>query len=55
MEQIPYWPEAQRQQAALSTNGHLIVVEGSGHAIHAEQPALVVDALQQVVDEARGH
>jgi pimeloyl-ACP methyl ester carboxylesterase len=55
MEQIPYWPEAQRRQAALSTNGRLIVVEDSGHAIHAEQPALVVDAVQQVVDEARGH
>jgi pimeloyl-ACP methyl ester carboxylesterase len=55
MEHLPYWPEAQRDQAALSTNGRLIVVEGSGHAIHAEQPALVIDAVLQVVDEARGH
>ncbi len=52
MEQIPYWPEAQRQQAALSTNGRLIVVEGSGHTIHWEQPALVIDAVLQVVDQA---
>jgi pimeloyl-ACP methyl ester carboxylesterase len=55
MEQIPYWPEAQNRLAALSTNGRLIVVEGSGHAIHAEQPALVIDAVQQVVEQARGH
>lgn len=55
MEQIPYWPEAQRRLALLSTNGRLIVVEGSGHAIHAEQPALVIDAVQQVVDQARGN
>jgi pimeloyl-ACP methyl ester carboxylesterase len=55
MGQIPYWPEAQRRQAALSTNGRLIVVEGSGHAIHAEQPAQVIDAVQQVVAQARGN
>jgi pimeloyl-ACP methyl ester carboxylesterase len=55
MEQIPYWPEAQRRMVALSTNGRLIVVDGSGHAIHWEQPALVIDAVRQVVDEARGH
>jgi pimeloyl-ACP methyl ester carboxylesterase len=55
MEQIPYWSEAQRRQAALSTNGRLLVVEGSGHAIQAEQPAVVIDAVQQVVDQARGH
>jgi pimeloyl-ACP methyl ester carboxylesterase len=55
MEQIPYWSDAQRQQAALSTNGRLIMVEGSGHVIHAEQPARVIDAVQQVVDEARGN
>lgn len=55
MEQIPYWPEAQRRQAALSTNGRLIVVEGSGHAIQTEQPALVIDAVRQVIDQARSH
>jgi pimeloyl-ACP methyl ester carboxylesterase len=55
MEQTPYWAEAQRQQAALSTNGRLIVAAGSGHAIHLEQPALVIDAIQQVVTQARGN
>ena len=55
MEHLPYWPEAQRRMAELSTNGRLIVVEGSGHAIHWEQPALVVGAVQQVIAQARSN
>ena len=55
MEILPFWPEAQRQQAALSTNGRLIIVEDSGHYIHWEQPAVVIDAVRQVVASARGH
>jgi pimeloyl-ACP methyl ester carboxylesterase len=50
MTGTPYWAEAQRRQAALSTNGHLIVATGSGHYIHWEQPALVIDAVRQVVE-----
>ena len=49
----PIWAEAQRRQAALSTNSQLIVAEGSGHAIHWEQPALVVDAVRQVIADVR--
>ena len=49
----PIWAEAQRRQAALSTNGRLIVAEGSGHSIHWDQPALVIDALRQVIEQAR--
>ena len=54
MEMLPFWPEAQRQQAALSTSGQLIVAEGSGHYIQWEQPALVIDAVRQVVGQVRG-
>lgn len=54
MAQTPNWPEAQRRHAALSTHGRLIVAEGSGHYVHWEQPALVIDAVRQVVEEARG-
>jgi pimeloyl-ACP methyl ester carboxylesterase len=53
MTATPYWAEAQRRQAALSTNGRLIVAEGSGHAIHWEQPTLVIDAVRQVIEQAR--
>ena len=53
MTATPHWAEAQRRQATLSTNGRLIVAAGSGHAIHWEQPALVVDAVRQVVEATR--
>lgn len=49
----PYWAEAQRRQAALSTNGRLIVPAGSGHYIHWEQPTLVIDAVRQVIEDVR--
>ena len=54
METIPRWTEAQHQQAAMSTNGRLTVVAGSGHYIQLEHPAVVIDAVQQVVTQARG-
>ena len=53
MTATPYWAEAQRRQAALSTNGRLIVPAGSGHYIHWEQPALVIDAVRQVIEDVR--
>ena len=53
MTATPYWAEAQRQQAALSTNGRLIIAEGSGHYIHWEQPTLVIDAVRQVIEDVR--
>jgi pimeloyl-ACP methyl ester carboxylesterase len=53
MNTIPRWVEAQQQQAAMSTNGHLIVVEGSGHYIQLDHPSVVIDAVQQVVKQAR--
>ncbi|MBK9715065.1 MAG: alpha/beta hydrolase [Kouleothrix sp.] len=53
MTVTPYWADAQRQQTALSPSGRLIVVAGSGHSIHWEQPALVIDAVRQVVKNAR--
>ena len=50
---IPSWAEAQRRQAALSSDSRLIVAQGSGHAIHWDQPALVIDAVRQVIEEVR--
>lgn len=54
MNTTPRWPEAQHQQAAMSTSGRLIVVEGSGHYIQLDHPAVVIDAVRQVVTQARG-
>jgi hypothetical protein len=53
MTATPYWVEAQRQQAALSTNGRLIVAAGSGHSIHWDQPMLVIDAVRQVIKDVQ--
>jgi pimeloyl-ACP methyl ester carboxylesterase len=33
----------------------LIVIKGSGHYIQLEQPAVVLDAVRQVVAQARSH
>jgi pimeloyl-ACP methyl ester carboxylesterase len=55
MATIPRWPEAQRRQAAMSTTGRLIVVAGSGHYIQLDHPAVVIDAVRQVVAQVRGH
>ena len=53
MTATPYWAEAQRRLAALSTNGRLIVPAGSVHSIHWEQPTLVIDAVRQVIEDVR--
>jgi pimeloyl-ACP methyl ester carboxylesterase len=39
--------------AGLSASGKRIVAEESGHNIHHDQPELVVEAIQQVVEEVR--
>ncbi len=54
MTSLPNWPEAQQHMAGISPNGRLIVVGGSGHLIHWDQPAVVIDAVRQVVGQVRG-
>lgn len=55
MAQLPIWREAQRQQAELSSEGRLIVAQGSGHYFQWEQPTLVIDAIRQVIAAAQRH
>lgn len=38
---------------AVSEQARHVVAEDSGHWIHLDQPALVIDAVRQVVDQAR--
>ena len=52
IDHLPFWKEAQQTMAGLSSNSRLIVAS-SGHAIHFEQPALVVESIHQVVGAAR--
>jgi pimeloyl-ACP methyl ester carboxylesterase len=52
IDHLPFWAEAQQIMTGLSSNSRLIVAPG-GHALHFEQPALVVESIRQVVDAAR--
>ena len=52
VDHMPVWKEAQLIMAGLSSDSRLIVAPG-GHAIHFEQPELVVESIGQVVAAAR--
>ena len=47
------WTEKHEEWVAKLPGGKHIVVENSGHFIQAEQPQVVIDAIKQVVDQAR--
>lgn len=49
----PTWAAAQNAMARLSTEGQLIVAESSGHAVHLDEPAIVIAAVARLVDEIR--
>jgi len=53
IDHLPFWRDAQQIMVALSSNSRLVVVR-SGHSIHFEQPAIVVEGIREVVDAARG-
>ncbi|HEX5907324.1 MAG TPA: hypothetical protein VFY56_09930, partial [Propionibacteriaceae bacterium] len=52
VDRLPFWKEAQQIMTGLSSNSRLIVAP-CGHAVHFEQPALVVESIREVVDAAR--
>ena len=45
--------QLQNEMAALSTRGKVVVAEQSGHIIQLEQPALVIEAVREVLAEVR--
>jgi pimeloyl-ACP methyl ester carboxylesterase len=49
------WRRLQRDQASLSERGCLTVARQSGHVVPVDQPEIVVEAIQTVVEIARGH
>lgn len=49
----PRWAEGQRRLAALSSNGRLVVARGSSHAVHWDDPSLVIEVVREVIAEAR--
>ena len=44
------WQQGQRAWAELSTRGQLVVVPDSGHFIHVDQPAIVLDHIRALLD-----
>lgn len=46
------WDQVQADLAQSSSQGQLVVAEGSGHFVQLEKPALVIETLQQVVGAA---
>lgn len=47
------WQDFQLQLSQLSENSRLVVAENSGHSIQVDEPKLVVEAIRQVVSDAR--
>jgi pimeloyl-ACP methyl ester carboxylesterase len=45
--------ELQKELVRRSSRGRQIIAERSGHNIHRDQPELVIDAIRQVVEEAK--
>ena len=43
------WREGTEHWASLSTASRIVTVEGAGHAIHAEQPSIVIDEIMALV------
>ncbi|HEX2995014.1 MAG TPA: alpha/beta hydrolase [Anaerolineales bacterium] len=47
------WNEIQAENAKMSTHSELIVAEESQHYIYVDQPELVVESIQRVVEKVR--
>jgi pimeloyl-ACP methyl ester carboxylesterase len=45
--------EMQQELAGLSSRGRQIMVKDSGHNIHVDQPNVVIDAIKEIVEQAR--
>jgi pimeloyl-ACP methyl ester carboxylesterase len=47
------WRHIQAQTAAQSPPGRQVMAQGSGHYIHIDQPALVIDQIRQLMLQLR--
>lgn len=51
MEQL--WLQMQQELAQLSSRGHHLIAHKSGHLIHEDEPALIVEVIQQIILHVR--
>lgn len=49
------WLELQRELAARSSQGRLVIAQRSGHFVQTDEPELVIKAIRDVVVAARAH
>jgi pimeloyl-ACP methyl ester carboxylesterase len=49
------WRQLQRDQASLSERGCLMIAPESGHVVSVDEPEVIVEGIQTVVETARGH
>lgn len=47
------WQELQAELTNLSSKSKWLIAQNSGHNVHIDQPQLVIDAIQQVIDAAQ--
>jgi pimeloyl-ACP methyl ester carboxylesterase len=47
------WRRVQQQRADLVPGGELVVAKQASHYVQFDQPAIVVNAVQRVVDRVR--
>jgi len=47
------WLELQRELAGRSSQGRVVIAQKSGHYVHVEEPAVVIQAIREVVQAAR--
>ena len=48
-----FWIEQNRALAGKSTHGTFVLAPESSHYLHEDAPELVMDAIRQMVEEAR--
>jgi hypothetical protein len=53
-ERLATWSALQDELAHLSSRGRHVVATQSAHAIHRTEPELIVEAVREVVAQARG-
>jgi pimeloyl-ACP methyl ester carboxylesterase len=52
-ESWAYWTIFQKELVNLSSNSKQIIVENAGHAIHIEDPKVVVDVIRDMVEKVK--
>lgn len=55
VESMAAWMKFQRELANLSTNKKHIIVEDAGHAIHIDQPQVVVNVIRDILDMVKNN